>query len=72
MAIHTDKAIWEAETEGLELLDLTIGDLLDQQAAVSPDTEALVYNSRNKKMGKLPLLLKRKPLRLRRQTERLS
>ncbi|HEY7913366.1 MAG TPA: AMP-binding protein [Blastocatellia bacterium] len=44
MGIHTDKAIWEAETEGLELLDLTIGDLLDRQAEAFPDREALVYN----------------------------
>jgi fatty-acyl-CoA synthase len=35
MSIHTDKAVWEAETEGLELLD--------QQAEALPDTEALVY-----------------------------
>ena len=28
------KAIWEAETEGLELLDLTIGDLLAGPARV--------------------------------------
>jgi fatty-acyl-CoA synthase len=44
MGVHTNKAIWEVETEGLELLDLTIGDLLDQQATAFPDTEALVYN----------------------------
>jgi fatty-acyl-CoA synthase len=44
VGIHTDKAIWEAETEGLTLLDMTIGDLLDQQADAFPDTEALVYN----------------------------
>jgi fatty-acyl-CoA synthase len=44
MGIQTDKAIWEAETEGLELLDLTIGGLLDRQAEAFPDREALVYN----------------------------
>ena len=43
MGIHTDKAIWEAETEDLELLGLTIGDLLDRQAAAFPEVEALVY-----------------------------
>jgi fatty-acyl-CoA synthase len=43
MGIHTDKAIWEVETEGLALLDMTIGDLLDKQAEAFPDTEALVY-----------------------------
>ena len=43
MGIHTDKAVWEAETEGLELLDLTIGDLLDQQAEAFSEAEALVY-----------------------------
>src|SRR5437868_5761533 len=44
MGIHADKAIWEAETEGLELLDLTIGDLLDQQAEAFADQESLVYH----------------------------
>jgi fatty-acyl-CoA synthase len=44
MGVHTDKAIWEAETEGLELLDLTIGGLLDRQAEAFADREALVYN----------------------------
>jgi fatty-acyl-CoA synthase len=44
MGIHTNKAMWEAETEDLELLDLTIGDLLDRQATAFPDTEALVYS----------------------------
>ena len=44
MGILTDNAIWEAETEGLALLDLTIGDLLDNQATAFSDTEALVYN----------------------------
>ena len=43
MGVHSDKAIWELETEGIELLDLTIGDLLDQQAGIVPDHEALVY-----------------------------
>ena len=43
MGIRSDRAIWEAESEGLELIELTIGDLLDQQAAARPDREALVY-----------------------------
>src|SRR5262245_22601795 len=38
------RAIWQARPEGLELLDLTIGDLLDQQAAKFPEQEALVYH----------------------------
>jgi len=44
MAIKCGKAFWEAESRGIELIDLTIGDLLDQQAEASPDKEALVYN----------------------------
>lgn len=43
MGIHDNAAIWEAETNGHQLIDLTIGDLLDHQAARFPDTEALVY-----------------------------
>ena len=43
MGIRSDRAIWEAESEGLELIDPTIGDLLDQQAASRPDYEAVVY-----------------------------
>lgn len=44
MGIHANKAIWTAETEGLELLNLTMGDLLDQQAEAFADVEAIVYN----------------------------
>ncbi len=44
MGITADRAIWEAESEGFELLNITIGDLVDQQAAVLPDKEALVYH----------------------------
>src|SRR5579859_6509810 len=44
MAVKGDRAIWEAESEGLELLDCTIGDLLDQQVQQRPHKEALVYN----------------------------
>lgn len=44
MAVRGNKAVWEAESEGLELLDYTIGDLLDQQVQKRPDKEALIYN----------------------------
>src|SRR5262245_19904464 len=44
MGVSPDKAIWEAESEGLALLDLTIGDLLDRQAEAFADVEALVYS----------------------------
>src|SRR5947209_10721099 len=44
MAVKGDRAIWEAETEGVELLNVTIGQLLEQQVAIRPDKEALVYN----------------------------
>lgn len=44
MAIKDNLAYWEAEDFGTELLELTIGDLLDQCAAAMPDKEALVYN----------------------------
>src|SRR5262245_60165498 len=43
MGIKPEKAIWEAETEGIDLLDIAIGDLLDRQADAFPDREALVY-----------------------------
>ena len=32
-------AYWQAETEGIDLLDLTMGDLLDQRAEEYPFTE---------------------------------
>ncbi|HLJ32693.1 MAG TPA: AMP-binding protein [Ktedonobacteraceae bacterium] len=35
---------WQAESEGSELLDITIGDLLDRQAEACSDREALVYS----------------------------
>ena len=35
---------WQAESEGIELLDLTIGKLLDQQAEEAAAREALVYS----------------------------
>ncbi len=44
MGVKGDKAIWEAESYGFELLNVTIGDLLDKQAESIPDKEALVYN----------------------------
>ena len=37
MGITTNQAIWEAESYGLELLHITIGDLVDQQAAAFPE-----------------------------------
>jgi fatty-acyl-CoA synthase len=43
MALDPHKAISTAETEGLDLVDVTIGDLLDQQARKFADHEALVY-----------------------------
>jgi fatty-acyl-CoA synthase len=44
MGIKGDLAHWEAEDFGIELIDLTLGDLLDQKAAEMPEKEALVYN----------------------------
>ncbi len=44
MAIKGDLAYWEAEDFGVDLIDLTLGDLLDQRAEERPDKEALVYN----------------------------
>jgi len=35
---------WQAETEGTDLLDLTMGDLLDQRAEEIPSQEAIVYS----------------------------
>ena len=35
---------WQAESEEIELLDITIGDLLDRQAEAFSDREALVYS----------------------------
>jgi fatty-acyl-CoA synthase len=43
MAIKGDLAHWEAEDFGVDLIDLTLGDLLDQRADEAPDKEALVY-----------------------------
>jgi fatty-acyl-CoA synthase len=44
MGIKGDRAIWEAEDRGIELIDLTIGELFDRQCEASADKEALVYN----------------------------
>src|SRR5215475_10374969 len=44
MAIKGDLAYWEAEDFGVDLIDLTLGDLLDQRADELPDKEALVYD----------------------------
>ncbi len=44
MGIVNDRAIWEAESRGIELLDLTIGELFDRQCQANADKEALVYN----------------------------
>lgn len=43
LGVNNSKAVWEAEEEDLSLLEITIGDLLDQQAEMFPDIEALVY-----------------------------
>lgn len=43
MAIINNLAHWEAELFGTELIELTLGDLLDQRAAEFSDKEALVY-----------------------------
>lgn len=44
MAIKDNLAHWEAESFGVELIDLTLGELFDQRAAELPDKEALVYS----------------------------
>src|SRR2546421_9369797 len=35
---------WQAESEGIDLLDTTIGDLLDRRAKEIPTQEAVVYS----------------------------
>jgi fatty-acyl-CoA synthase len=44
MAIKGELAHWEAEDFGTDLIELTLGDLLDRRAAELPEKEALVYN----------------------------
>ena len=41
---HDGLSYWQAETEGMELLDTTIGDLLDRRAYELPAQEAIVYS----------------------------
>ncbi len=44
MGMTTDGlSYWQAESEGIELLDTTIGDLLDRRANELPTQEAIVY-----------------------------
>ncbi|HEY6407245.1 MAG TPA: AMP-binding protein, partial [Ktedonobacteraceae bacterium] len=45
MSITNDGlSYWQAESEGIELLDTTIGDLLDRRADELPTQEAVVYS----------------------------
>jgi fatty-acyl-CoA synthase len=44
MGLKGDLAYWEAEDFGIELLNLTLGNLFDQRVAEIPDKEALVYH----------------------------
>jgi fatty-acyl-CoA synthase len=44
MPVKGDKAVWEAQSAGHELLQTTIGELLDRQVAANPDHEALCYD----------------------------
>jgi fatty-acyl-CoA synthase len=44
MGIKGDRAVWEAESRGIELIDVTIGELFDRQCHANADKEALVYN----------------------------
>src|SRR5947209_9116697 len=46
MGMTTDGlSYWQAESEGIDLLDTTIGDLLDRRADELPTQEAIVYSS---------------------------
>jgi fatty-acyl-CoA synthase len=42
---HDGLSYWEAESDGFDLLTTTIGDLLDERAASTPDQEAVVYTA---------------------------
>src|SRR5437016_13475756 len=42
--INDNLSYWQAETEGIELLETTIGDLLDKHADEIPQQEAVVYS----------------------------
>src|SRR2546422_11086699 len=45
MGMTTDGlSYWQAETEGINLLEVTIGDLLDRRAEELPTQEAVVYS----------------------------
>ncbi len=45
MGMTTDGlSYWQAESEGIDLLDMTIGDLLDRRADQLPTQEAIVYS----------------------------
>src|SRR5579864_8921369 len=45
MGMTTDGlSYWQAESEGIDLLDTTIGDLLDRRATELPMQEAIVYS----------------------------
>src|SRR2546430_13931996 len=45
MGISTDgRSYWQAESEGIDLLDTTIGALLDRRATELPTQEAIVYS----------------------------
>src|SRR3989440_10568964 len=45
MGMTTDGlSYWQAESEGIDLLDLTIGDLLDRRTDELPTQEAVVYS----------------------------
>src|SRR5229473_3460575 len=41
---HDGLSSWQAESDGIELLDTTIGDLLDRRADELPTQEAIVYS----------------------------
>jgi fatty-acyl-CoA synthase len=41
---HDGLSYWQAESEGIELLETTIGDLLDRRAEELPAQEAVVYS----------------------------
>ena len=44
MAIRGEASVWDAETEGFELLEMTLGDLLDRQAQAFGEQDAVVYH----------------------------
>ena len=41
---NVGRSYWQAESEGIELLEKTIGDLLDRRADELPLHEAVVYS----------------------------